>query len=335
MKASVARPAGSPKPNNDLVLWRRLTNTDFNAMNGAAAPYGRGGGAMHIALGIQSTNFPIQQFLQTTNTEVTIETQAWPDHHTAAALTFSGNPGRRHGEWRITDQYTHRHPAWTRAAGFPAAYDSADPPYVLIFRTQDQYHARLASEAELLALGADAPRRFRSDPKGIAEVTPGLLAHFNVPDRSRLAMFEDQQAEPQDAFNPSDIEDARKKIFAAILRRQGQQAFRRKLLKAYSNRCAITGSAAPWVLEAAHITPYRGTRTNNVQNGLILRADIHTLFDLGLISVDPALLQVRVSSLLAGTEYEALDGYVLSLPARKSARPSGAALKEHFRTFQP
>ena len=79
----------------DVVLWRRLTNTDFNAMNGLAAPYGRGGGAMHIALGVQSDDFPIRRFLQTRKTEVTIATRGWPGHHKKAQLTFSGNPDRR------------------------------------------------------------------------------------------------------------------------------------------------------------------------------------------------------------------------------------------------
>src|ERR1700722_13744752 len=45
--------------------------------------------------------------------------------------------------------------------------------------------------------------------------------------------------------------------------------------------------AIPWVLEAAHITPYMGASTNSLLNGLLLRADIHTLFNLGLISIDP------------------------------------------------
>ena len=80
-----------------LVLWRRLTETDFNAMNGNASPHGHGGGAMHIALGTDSGDFPIQQFLRTLQTEITIQTQAWPDHHGPAYLTFSGKsrpPGR-------------------------------------------------------------------------------------------------------------------------------------------------------------------------------------------------------------------------------------------------
>lgn len=82
------------------------------------------------------------------------------------------------------------------------------------------------------------------------------------------------------------------------------------------------------IVEAAHIRPYFGAETNVVQNGLLLRADIHTLFDLGLISIskDRRLL---VSTRLQGTEYEALAGKELMLPASKSDYPSELALEWH------
>ena len=289
---------------------------------------------MHIALGVESDDFPIRQFLQTRVTEVTVVTQGWRGHHEEAQLTFSGNPDRRGGEWRITDQYSHRHPAWKSGAGFPGTYDSGDPPYVLVFRSQDQFHARLTSASELLSLKSDAPRRCRSDPKGIGEVTPGLALHFNVPEKSSLDYFEEQQAEEPETFDPSDIEDAREKTFGAILRRRGQQQFRRKLLRAYRNTCAISGCSTLWVLEAAHITPYRGKKTNTLGNGLILRADVHTLFDLGLISVHPSELEVRVSRLVPEQEYSSLDGRPLAVPRTKSAQPSKAALQDHYRRFR-
>jgi len=57
-------------------------------------------------------------------------------------------------------------------------------------------------------------------------------------------------------------------------------------MNAYERRCAITGCTIDHVLEAAHISPYLGEHTNHVTNGLLLRADIHTLFDRGLIKVD-------------------------------------------------
>ena len=80
-----------------------------------------------------------------------------------------------------------------------------------------------------------------------------------------------------DGFDPSNIEDARKRISRMIAQRRGQSAFRNNLFDAYGGRCAITGCEVPDVLEAAHIFPYRGEDTNKVVNGLLLRADVHTL----------------------------------------------------------
>lgn len=85
--------------------------------------------------------------------------------------------------------------------------------------------------------------------------------------------------------DPTDIEDGRKKIERMVTLRQGQPAFRKALMDAYERRCAVTGCTIDDVLEAAHISPYLGDHTNHVTNGLLLRADIHTLFDRGLIKV--------------------------------------------------
>ena len=82
----------------NLVLWRRLTNTDFDAMHGEASPHGRGGGAMHIALGVRKDAFPIDRFLSAgRRTTVTVKTVALAGNHGAASLTFGSNPSRRGG----------------------------------------------------------------------------------------------------------------------------------------------------------------------------------------------------------------------------------------------
>jgi putative restriction endonuclease len=54
----------------------------------------------------------------------------------------------------------------------------------------------------------------------------------------------------------------------------------------YSGRCAITDCEIDDVLEAAHISPYSGRSSDQVCNGLLLRADVHTLFDCGLLAFD-------------------------------------------------
>lgn len=321
----------------NYVLWRRLTETDFNAMHGAASPHGRGGGAMHIALGVRTDAFPIDRFLSARNRKtVTIHATGYSDRQRSAPLTFSSNPSRRGGEWLIGDQFSHRHPAWSSAAGFPATYDKKDMPYVLIFRVGTVFHARYAKTNRLRTMGGNViPREVLTQDKGIGVVSVALLSRFGIPTQPLLQTFEEQSAKSKvEPFNPADVTDGRKRILAAILYRQGQQSFRRKLLSAYRTQCAVTRCKIEWVLEAAHITPYRGIQTNAVSNGLLLRADIHTLFDLALISIEPNKTRIRVSSLLARSQYAEFDGIVPAFPASAAIRPSPAALEEHFSQFQ-
>ncbi|MER9973427.1 HNH endonuclease [Mesorhizobium sp. M0085] len=127
-------------------------------------------------------------------------------------------------------------------------------------------------------------------------------------------------------FDPASIEDGRQLIAMMVKRRQGQAGFRRALMKAYRGRCAVSGCEIAPLLEAAHIHPYRGPQTNAVENGLLLRADIHTLFDLGLITVS-GNRQIRVSAGLLDTSYGSLHGRVLAEPQSLKDRPSGVALE--------
>lgn len=133
---------------------------------------------------------------------------------------------------------------------------------------------------------------------------------------------------PEETFDPDSIEDGRKKIWAQVKRRQGQPAFRRRLLAAYGGQCTVTSCPIEALLEAAHIVPYRGDQTNVVRNGLLLRADIHTLFDLGLIAVS-ADSRLLVSHKLDGTEYAALKGAALRPTIQSAEAPSADALKWH------
>ncbi|MEI6776494.1 MAG: BREX system P-loop protein BrxC [Chloroflexales bacterium] len=82
------------------------------------------------------------------------------------------------------------------------------------------------------------------------------------------------------------LRDAREVIRDAIRARQGQPEFRDRLLVIFGNQCLVTGCRATEALEAAHIDPYCVSQNHDPANGLILRADIHTLFDLGLLAID-------------------------------------------------
>ncbi|MBH1483273.1 HNH endonuclease [Stenotrophomonas maltophilia] len=87
------------------------------------------------------------------------------------------------------------------------------------------------------------------------------------------------------------------------------------MLAAYGSRCAMTGCDVADALEAAHIRPYSGQSSNMVSNGLLLRADVHTLFDLYLISVDPASLRMCLAPELRRSSYGELEGKALAIPA--------------------
>jgi len=140
--------------------------------------------------------------------------------------------------------------------------------------------------------------------------------------------------EKEGAFDPSDLEDARKRILGAIVLRQGRARFRTRVLQAYDKRCAVSECNVIEVLEAAHIVPYLGPGTDHVTNALLLRADIHTLFDLGLVVIDPRDCHIMMSSRLKGTEYSKYVGRKIRLPIDLACRPNRQALDMRFAEFQ-
>ena len=130
-------------------------------------------------------------------------------------------------------------------------------------------------------------------------------------------------------FVPENVEDQRNRVLRSIVQRQGQQEFRMELLTAYDCKCAMTGCDVADVLEAAHIHRYLGEETNVVSNGLLLRADVHTLFDLKLVSVDVSTMQICVAPKLAGSSYEDLTGTPLANPIGKGYSVDRHQLEKH------
>lgn len=116
-------------------------------------------------------------------------------------------------------------------------------------------------------------------------------------------------------------------------RRIGQGTFRVVVTDAYSRRCTITGEKALPALEAAHIRPFSTEQAHLVQNGLLLRSDVHRLFDAGYITVTPEL-RVEASSRMRedfndGENYLKLHGSGILVPGREEHRPDPAALQWH------
>lgn len=128
-------------------------------------------------------------------------------------------------------------------------------------------------------------------------------------------------------------EDARRFVERSVAERRGQQQFRQRLLEIYGNRCCISDCDAVPALEAAHIKPYLGDHTNTPTNGLLLRADLHTLFDLHELTVDADSHRVRLSAALAKSSYAELEGRRIRPPLQRHAAPQHHVLAAHNQKF--
>lgn len=116
--------------------------------------------------------------------------------------------------------------------------------------------------------------------------------------------------------------------------RLGQGAFRVLVTDAYQRRCAITGERTLPVLEAAHIRPYADEGPHRVNNGLLLRSDLHKLFDDGYLTVTPDM-RIEISGRIReefenGREYYQHHGQTLRIrPASAVERPSAEFIRWH------
>jgi len=136
---------------------------------------------------------------------------------------------------------------------------------------------------------------------------------------------------PDEEDDSPGADDARR--VATIRVRRGQPKFRADLIAAYGGKCAVTGTRITELLEAAHIVPHVQGVNYRVSNGMLLRADIHTLYDLHLLSVDEKG-RVQLSKQLALSEYRTYHGAPLKvLPSTAAQQPSPIGLKTRHDLF--
>lgn len=117
-------------------------------------------------------------------------------------------------------------------------------------------------------------------------------------------------------------------------RRLGQGAFQARILDAYNMKCAITKHKIRPTLQAAHIKPVQSGGIHRTDNGLLLRSDIHTLFDSGYIAVDHDF-RINVSPRIReefgnGDELYAIEGSLISLPSNVEDRPNHEFIEWHL-----
>ncbi|MCT7971344.1 hypothetical protein [Laspinema olomoucense] len=120
-------------------------------------------------------------------------------------------------------------------------------------------------------------------------------------------------------------------VLALVTNPLHYKAFRRQLLAAYKGRCPITGCDVEAALEVVRLDPNRLTRSSDIWNGLILRADIQRLFAAKQIAIEPGTLQVLLSPELGKTNYAKLAGRRLSVPEEEADQPNLDALDAHYR----
>jgi putative restriction endonuclease len=115
--------------------------------------------------------------------------------------------------------------------------------------------------------------------------------------------------------------------------RLGQATFRIAVLDAYGRACAVTSEHSLPALEAAHIRAYAHEGPHEIRNGLLLRADLHRLFDTGYVTVTPDL-RLHVGARLRsdyknGRSYYPLHGARVNVPPSTSHQPDKQFLEWH------
>jgi putative restriction endonuclease len=105
------------------------------------------------------------------------------------------------------------------------------------------------------------------------------------------------------------------------------------VIDAYGRKCAVSGERALPVLQSAHIRPVTQGGEHRVDNGLLLRSDIHTLFDRGYVTITPQGRFMASGRLKTdydnGEPYRAMESTPVALPGLAAARPSQAFLEWH------
>lgn len=138
---------------------------------------------------------------------------------------------------------------------------------------------------------------------------------------------------PLTSFAKSEVQKDNRYILAQTKHRLGQGCFRIEVTESYNRQCAISGEKTLPVLQAAHILPFSKKGPNAVNNGLLLRSDIHELFDIGYITIAPNY-EVRISSRLHkdygnGKMYYQFDHQKIYLPKHNDDKPLKEFLEWH------
>ncbi len=169
--------------------------------------------------------------------------------------------------------------------------------------------------------------------------TDSFIVHGPVNERTEeegfFSIIEPNELSTADiqALKDWDLKDERLRVRVEQIRRKGQDKFRKEIMAAYGGTCAITYVDVPEALQAAHIDSYRGPKSQVVNNGLLLRSDMHLLYDAHLFTVMPETYRIILSDRLISSDYRKYDGAHIAMPSERRLAPSDNLLNMHYEQF--
>lgn len=122
-----------------------------------------------------------------------------------------------------------------------------------------------------------------------------------------------------------------KRTYSLKVNRQHQSSFRQRLIEAYGGKCMISGCTELSTLDACHIVPAGPKETYLTRNGLLMRTDLHRLFDEGLLSINPhtALVETKSNSL----DYQKFNNRRVFFPIDEEDGPDPLSLMNHYELY--
>lgn len=112
-------------------------------------------------------------------------------------------------------------------------------------------------------------------------------------------------------FNEAENDLEYKTVERTLRIRRGQNKLRNNLLKLYNNTCCISNIKMNELLHACHLLPHATSGLNITTNAILLRSDLHDLFDSHLIGIEPKKNQICTNKILDQTEYNLYNGRTL------------------------
>jgi hypothetical protein len=180
----------------------------------------------------------------------------------------------------------------------------------------------------------DSPPRTSSVPTVDTPQSPESANHAYMDLDTEIDVLA-EKCEANGDYDASNEADAREFEMRAIAMRRGQPRFRERLINAYEGKCAVTDCSVHQVLEAAHIKPFceNQNTTYVVSNGILLRSDIHTLFDQYLMGINPDDFTLTFAEPAMRGKYKKLNGKQIKRPDDDRLKPSRDLLRERWLEF--